>query len=73
MNNPITAAKMFNARGKPEMPGQAVARPHTPFADSAKLEHLSAVALAKVEAIKANLPASRSAQRKEGRGLGYGG
>ena len=32
------------------------------FAESAKLEHLSAEALAKVEAIKANL-----------RGLGYGG
>lgn len=32
------------------------------FAESAKLEHLSAVALGKVEAIKANL-----------RGLGYGG
>jgi hypothetical protein len=35
---------------------------HARFAESAKLEHLSAVALAKVEAIKANL-----------RGLGYGG
>jgi hypothetical protein len=32
------------------------------FAESAKLEHLSSVALAKDEAIKANL-----------RGLGYGG
>ena len=32
------------------------------FAESATLEHLSAVALAKAEAIKANL-----------RGLGYGG
>ena len=32
------------------------------FAESAQREHLSAVALAKVEAIKANL-----------RGLGYGG
>ncbi len=35
----------------------------TPFAESAKLE----------QAIKANLPARRSAQRVGGRGLGYGG
>jgi hypothetical protein len=35
---------------------------HAQFAESAQREHLSAVALAKVEAIKANL-----------RGLGYGG
>jgi uncharacterized protein YueI len=35
---------------------------HTPFAESANLEHLSSVALAKDEAINANL-----------RGLGYGG
>lgn len=40
-----------------------VAEQHAHFAESAKLE----------QAIKANLPARRSAQRKGGRGLGYGG
>ena len=40
---------------------------------STKLEHLSSIALAKDEAIKANLPARRSKQREGGRGLGYGG
>ncbi len=40
-----------------------VAEPHAQFAESAKLG----------EAIKANLPARRSVQRKGGRGLGYGG
>lgn len=40
-----------------------VAEQHVHFAESAKLE----------QAIKANLPARRSAQRKGGRGLGYGG
>ena len=40
-----------------------IAELHAQFADSAKLG----------EAIKANLPARRSAQRKGGRGLGYGG
>ena len=40
-----------------------VAEPHAQFADSAKLE----------QAIKENLPARRSAQRKGGRRLGYGG
>jgi hypothetical protein len=53
------------------------------FAESAKLEHLSSVAfptfvalakkVAKDEAIKANLPARRSAQSEGGRGLGYAG
>ncbi len=37
--------------------------PCAQFAESAKLE----------QAIKANLPARRSAQREGGRGLGYGG
>jgi type I restriction enzyme M protein len=46
---------------KEKMP-RLVAELHAQFAESAKLEHLSAEALAKVEAIKANL-----------RGLGYGG
>lgn len=36
---------------------------HDQFAESAKLG----------DAIKANLPARRSVQRKGGRGLGYGG
>jgi len=40
-----------------------VAELHAQFAESAKL----------VQAIKANLLARRSAQRKGGRGLGYGG
>jgi predicted nucleotidyltransferase len=40
---------------------------------AANAENLSSVALAKDEAIKANLPARRSAQREGGRGLGYGG
>jgi hypothetical protein len=39
-----------------------IAELHDQFAESAKLE-----------AIKANLPARRSVQRKGGRGLGYGG
>jgi hypothetical protein len=40
-----------------------IAELNAQFADSAKLG----------EAIKANLPARRSAQRKRGRGMGYGG
>ena len=49
-------------RQREEKMPRLVAELHGQFAESAKLEHLSAVALAKVEAIKANL-----------RGLGYGG
>jgi hypothetical protein len=55
-----------------EMP-RLVAELNAQLAESAKLEHLSFVALTKNETIKANLPARCSAQREGGRGLGYGG
>lgn len=47
---------------KEKMP-RLVAELHAQFAESAKPE----------QPTKANLPARRSAQRKGGRGLGYGG
>ena len=49
----------INPRKMPRL----VAELHAQFTESAKLE----------QAIKANLPARRSVQRKGGRGLGYGG